>query len=52
MTITDRRSQAETMVRSIKKPMINRSCINTLNFSYQRLNKIPGELAEKSVVKF
>jgi len=52
MTITDRRSQADTMVRSIKKPMVNRSCINTLNFSYKRLSRIPGELTEKSVVKF
>lgn len=52
MTVTDRRSQAETMVRSIKKPMVNRSCINTLNFSYKRLNKIPPELTEKSVLKF
>ena len=41
MTVTDRRSTVDNVVRSIKKPMINRSCINTLNFCYKQLPRIP-----------
>jgi hypothetical protein len=47
MTITDRRP--EEMGRAIKKSVVNRSCINTLNYNCRDLLGIPPELSEHSI---
>lgn len=49
MTITDRRP--EEMRRIIKRSVVNRSCINTLNYNCRDLDSIPPELGEQSINK-
>jgi hypothetical protein len=43
VTITERRTE-EPPIRTIKRSMINRSCINTLVFNCKDLEAIPREL--------
>ena len=44
MTVTDRRVYDQPELRVIKKSMVNRSCINTINFCYKKLEEVPPEL--------
>ena len=47
ITVTDRKALDQPESRIIKKSMVNRSCINIMNFCYKKLEEIPPELSIK-----
>jgi hypothetical protein len=47
LSVTSRNEEPE--IRIIRKSMVNRSCINTCNFSCRNLTLIPSEIKESTV---
>jgi Leucine-rich repeat (LRR) protein len=48
MTVTERRKDVVAESRTIKRSMVNRSCMNSLNFCYKSLGAVPSELRDGS----